>query len=154
MPPIPELGGDGTPNKEKLGANYAATKLPTFAVGGVQMQMGSFGGYKLIGINKGTKSPLDAMALAEWLTNEQSQATRFEKRALGPSNIAVAASEEVKANVALSALAEQNAFATSQKDVLGTYWGPAEAFGTEMEAKNYAKSIQQQLDDMVAQITA
>ena len=140
--------------KEKLGANYAATKLPTFAVGGVQMQMGSFGGYKLIGINKGTKSPLDAMALAEWLTNEQSQATRFEKRALGPSNIAVAASEEVKANVALSALAEQNAFATSQKDVLGTYWGPAEAFGTEMEAKNYAKSIQQQLDDMVAQITA
>ncbi len=140
--------------KAKLGNNYAAVKLPTFTVGGVQMQMGSFGGYKLIGVNKGTKSPLDAMALAEWLTNEQSQATRFAKRALGPSNLVIAASEEVKANVALGALAAQNAFATSQKDVLGLYWSPAEAFGTEMEAKNYTKTIQQQLDDMVKQITA
>ncbi len=140
--------------KEKLGDNYAATKLPTFTVGTEQMQMGSFGGYKLVGVNKGTKSPLDAMALAEWLTNEQSQATRFTKRALGPSNLKVSASEAVKANVALGALAAQNEFATSQKDVLGSYWGPAEAFGTEMEAKNYTKTIQNQLDDMVAQITA
>lgn len=139
--------------REKLGENYAATKLPTFTVGGVQTQMGSFGGYKLIGVNKGTKSPLDAMALAEWLTNEQSQATRFAKRELGPSNLKVAASGAVEANVALGALAAQNEFATSQKDVLGSYWGPAEAFGTEMEARNYAKTIQQQLDDMVAQIT-
>lgn len=140
--------------KEKLGDNYAATKLPTFTVGSTQMQMGSFGGYKLVGVNKATKSPLDAMALAQWLTNEQSQATRFAKRALGPSNLKVAASDDVKANIALGALADQGKFATSQKDVLGTYWSPAEAFGTEMEAKNYAKTIQQQLDDMVKQITA
>jgi len=140
--------------KAKLGENYAATKLPTFTVGGVQTQMGSFGGYKLVGVNKGTKYPLDAMALAEWLTNEASQATRFAKRALGPSNLTVAASEEVKANIALGALAAQGEFATSQKDVLGTYWNPAQAFGEEMEAKNYTKTIQQQLDDMVKQITA
>lgn len=140
--------------KTKLGENYAATKLPTFTVGGTQMQMGSFGGYKLIGVNKGTKNPLDAMALAEWLTNEDSQATRFAKRALGPSNLVVAASADVKANVALGALAAQGEFATSQKDVLGSYWAPAEAFGAEMEAKNYTKTIQQQLDDMVKQITA
>lgn len=140
--------------KEKLGDNYAATKLPTFTVGAEQMQMGSFGGYKLLGVNKATKSPLDAMALAEWLTNEQSQTVRFAKRALGPSNLKVSASAAVKANVALGALAAQNEFATSQKDVLGSYWGPAEAFGTEMEAKNYAKPIQSQLDDMVAQIIA
>lgn len=151
-------GVSGTWNAEaiqaKLGDNYAAAKLPTFTVGGEQVQMGSFGGYKLVGVNKGTANPIDAMDLAEWLTNEQSQAKRFEKRALGPSNLAVAASEAVQANVALGALAAQNEFATSQKDVLGSYWGPAEAFGAEMEAKNYSKSIQQQLDDMVKQITA
>jgi len=140
--------------KAKLGVNYAATKLPTFTVGGTQMQMGSFGGYKLIGVNKGTAYPLEAMALAEWLTNEQSQATRFDQRQLGPSNLVVAASAAVKANVALGALAAQSVFATSQKDVLGTYWSPAEAFGTEMEAKNYTKTISQQLNDMVKQITA
>lgn len=151
-------GVSGTWNAEaiqaKLGDNYAAAKLPTFTVGGEQVQMGSFGGYKLVGVNKGTANPIDAMDLAEWLTNEQSQAKRFEKRALGPSNLAVAASEAVQANIALGALAAQNEFATSQKDVLGSYWGPAEAFGAEMEAKNYSKSIQQQLDDMVKQITA
>ena len=37
---------------EKLGDNYAATKLPTFTVDGKQVQMGSFAGYKQIGINK------------------------------------------------------------------------------------------------------
>lgn len=151
-------GVSGTWNAEaiqaKLGDNYAAAKLPTFTVGGEQVQMGSFGGYKLVGVNRGTAHPIDAMDLAEWLTNEQSQAKRFEKRALGPSNLAVAASEAVQANIALGALAAQNEFATSQKDVLGSYWGPAEAFGAEMEAKNYSKSIQQQLDDMVRQITA
>jgi arabinogalactan oligomer/maltooligosaccharide transport system substrate-binding protein len=52
----------------------------------------------------------------------------------------------------LAALAEQNQFASSQKDVLGSFWAPAEAFGTAMEAKDYSKSIKEQLDAMVAQI--
>ena len=46
----------------------------------------------------------------------------------------------------------QSQFATSQKEVLGTYWTPSEAFGTAMEAKDYSKSIKEQLDAMVEQI--
>jgi arabinogalactan oligomer/maltooligosaccharide transport system substrate-binding protein len=46
----------------------------------------------------------------------------------------------------------QNQYAVSQKEVLGSYWGPAEAFGTEMEAKNYAKTVKEMLDEMVSQI--
>lgn len=138
--------------KEKLGDNFAATKLPTFTVDGKQVQMGSFGGYKLVGVNSQTKFPVDAMELAEWLTNEESQAKRFEERAMGPSNSKVAESDAVKANLPLAALALQSQFATSQKEVLGSYWTPAEAFGTAMEAKDYSKTIQEQLDAMVAQI--
>lgn len=138
--------------KGALGDNYAATKLPTFTVDGKQVQMGSFGGYKLMGVNSQTKFPLEAMALSEWLTNEKNQITRFETRAMGPSNINAANSDAVKANVALSALAQQNAFATSQKEVLGNFWTPAEAFGTAMETKDYSKSVQEQLDAMVASI--
>jgi len=137
---------------EKLGANYAATKLPTFNLGGTQTQMSSFAGFKLVGVSSQTKFPVHAMMLAEWLTNEANQITRFETRQMGPANKKAAESEAVKANVALAALAAQNAFAVSQKEVLGSYWGPAEAFGTEMEAKNYAKSIQEMLDEMVTQI--
>jgi arabinogalactan oligomer/maltooligosaccharide transport system substrate-binding protein len=136
----------------KLGANYAATKLPTFNLGGTQKQMSSFAGFKLVGVNSQTKSPVEAMKLAEWLTNEANQITRFKTRQMGPSNIKAAADASVKANVALAALADQNQYAFSQKDVLGSYWAPAEAFGTEMEAKNYAKSVKTLLDEMVAQI--
>ena len=137
----------------KLGENYAACKLPTFTCGGEQVQMGSFIGTKLVGVNTQTAFPVEAMMLAEYLTNEASQAKRFEMRELGPSNVTVAASEEVKANVALAALSAQSAFGTSQKLVLGTYWSPAEAFGLAMENKS-TDDMQTMLDNMVAQITA
>jgi arabinogalactan oligomer/maltooligosaccharide transport system substrate-binding protein len=149
-------GVSGTWNAEDiksiLGDNYAATKLPTFTLGDEQVQMGSFAGYKLVGVNSQTKAPVEAMNLAEWLTNEQNQILRFETRAMGPSNIKAANSSSVQENAALAALAEQNQFASSQKDVLGSFWAPAEAFGTAMEAKDYSKSIKEQLDAMVAQI--
>ena len=138
--------------EEKLGENYAATKLPTFTLGTEQVQMSSFAGFKLVGVNSQTQHPVAAMTLAEWLTNEANQILRFETRQMGPSNINAAQSEEVLANVALAALANQNQFAVSQKYVLGSYWGPAEAFGAEMEAKNYTKSVKELLDEMVAQI--
>lgn len=151
-------GVSGTWNAEaisaKLGANYAATKLPTFNLGGTQTQMSSFAGFKLVGVNSQTKAPVDAMMLAEWLTNEQNQIIRFKTRQMGPSNINAANSADVKANVALAALAAQNQFAVSQKEVLGNYWSPAEAFGTAMEAKDYSKTVQEMLDAMVAQIIA
>lgn len=140
--------------KEKLGDNYAATKLPTFTVNGEQVQMGSFAGFKLVGVNALTEYPEQAMALAEWITNEANQLKRFETRAMGPSNIKVAESAAVQENVALAALAAQAQYASSQKEVLNNYWGPAEAFGTTMEAKDYAKDVKTLLDEMVAAITA
>ncbi|MEA5013366.1 MAG: extracellular solute-binding protein [Candidatus Limiplasma sp.] len=140
--------------KEKLGDNFAATKLPTFTLNGEQVQMSSFAGYKLIGVNSLTQYPLEAMALAEWLTNEENQLKRFEMREAGPSNVNAAASEAVKTNVPLAALALQGQFATSQKDVLGNYWTPAEAFGAAMEAKDYSMPLQEMLDVLVQQVTA
>ena len=138
-----------------LGDNYAATKLPTFTVGGEQVQMSSFGGYKLIGVNSQTKAEFAvfAMDLADWLTNEANQVKRFEARGYGPSNTKAAASEAVQANVALAALSLQSQYAVSQNDVLGQYWAPAEAFGTTMEAKDYSTPMQELLDTMVTQIT-
>ena len=139
--------------KEILGENYAAAKLPTFKVNGKDTQMGSFFGSKLVGVSAETKNPVEAMALAEYITNEKAQEARFAARGLGPSNKVVADSDVVKADLALKALADQSAFATSQNAVLGTYWGPAEAFGVAMETKDYSKSVKELLDAMVEQIT-
>ena len=151
-------GVSGTWNSEaisaSLGENYAATKLPTFTANGAQVQMASFGGYKQLGVNSQTQFPVEAMDLADWLTNEANQVKRFETRALGPSNVKAAASDAVQANAALAALALQAPYSQSQSAVLGNYWGPAEAFGATMEAKDYSTDVQTLLDTMVAQITA
>lgn len=139
--------------QEKLGSGYAAVKLPTFTCGGEQKQLVSFAGYKLLGVNASTKYPIEAMTLAEYLTNEENQIKRFKTRAMGPSNLKAAASDEVKANVALAALAQQNAHGITQRDVLSTTWDPLKAFGTAMEAKDYSRTIESLLNTMVQQIT-
>ena len=137
--------------QEKLGENYAACKLPTFTLNGEQVQMSSFIGTKLIGVNTQTAHPVEAMMLAEFLTNEEAQQLRFEMREIGPSNNNVAASEEVQANIALAALAEQSQYGVSQKYVLGNFWTPSEAFGLAMENQS-TDDMQSLLDSMVAQI--
>lgn len=138
--------------KEIYGDGYAATKLPTFNLDGKDTQLGSFAGHKVYGVNSQTEYPEQAMALAEFLSNEQSQAKRFAQRSLAPSNKVVAESADVKANLALSALALQAEFAHSQRDVTGAYWGPAKAFGTELVNGN-TSDIKGLLDEMVKQIT-
>lgn len=135
--------------KEVLGDNYAAAKLPTFTCDGKQVQMGSFLGCKILGVNTQTKFPVEAMELAEYLTNEKSQVIRFEELGYGPSNIKAAASDAVQSDPALSALAEQSNFAISQH-VLGQYWTPAAAFGAELVAHS-TNDLQTMLDQLVAQ---
>ena len=90
--------------------------------------------------------------LADFLSNEENQKLRFETRQLLPSNTVAAAEPAVAENIAIAALQEQNPYGTSQKEVLGTYWAPAEAFGATLEAKDYSIDLQTLLDDMVEQI--
>jgi len=142
--------------QEKLGDNYGATKLPTFTMDGRQVQMGSFGGYKLVGVNSmitDSDKLVIAFDFANFLTNEESQLERFNQRAMGPSNANAASNSAVQANIALAALAAQNVFATSQNDVLGEYWTPAGALGTAIVNQS-ATDLQALLDNMVSQIQA
>lgn len=140
--------------QEKLGEHYAATKLPTFTLNGKQVQMRSFSGYKLMGVNAATKHPKEAMKLAAYLTNEENQLLRFETRAMGPSNKKTVTNDKVKKNIALAALAEQNQFGISQADIQKGTWDALEAFGTAMETKDNRKTVKEYLDIMVAQIQA
>ena len=55
---------------EVWGDNYAATKLPTFTVNGEQVQMSSFAGFKLVGVNSYSENVGDAMDFAAFMTNE------------------------------------------------------------------------------------
>jgi len=151
-------GVNGTWNaavaQEAWGENYAATKLPTYTCNGEQVQMSSFAGYKLIGVNAYSDFPGYAMMLGEWLTNYENQVKRFEQRGLGPANVEAAASEEVKASPAIAALSQQSQFATVQR-IGDKYWSPAQTYGAIIAAGNTDKVDYQTLVDHLTEgITA
>ena len=140
--------------KAAWGDNYAAAKLPTYTVAGKQVQMSSYSGYKLIGVNPHSKNVGWSMLLAEYLTSEDVQITRFNERGLGPSNINASESDAVKADPAISALAAQAAYATPQR-VGGNYWTPAETLGTILAQGNPdGTDLQTLLDNTVEGIDA
>ena len=139
---------------EVWGDNYAATKLPTYTVNGEQVQMSSFAGFKLVGVNAYSENVGDAMDFAAFMTNEESQTLRFEMRRQGPSNINAASSEAVQANPAIAALAAQSAYADVQR-VGQAYWDAAAALGKIIVNGNPDNiELQTLLDNCVAGITA
>ena len=140
--------------QETWGENYAATKLPTYTMNGEQVQMSSFAGYKLVGVNPHSANVGVAMMLADYITNEANQQKRFEDRQLGPSNINVNASEAVQAAPAIAALAAQSDFSDLQR-VGANYWDPAASLGQILASGDtQGKTTQQLVDDAVAGITA
>ena len=62
--------------EDAWGEDYAATKLPTYTLNGEQVQMGSFSGYKLVGVNPHSANVGVAMMLADFITNEDNQWAR------------------------------------------------------------------------------
>ena len=153
----------GTWNAEdiqnSLGDNYAATKLPTFTLSnGETVQMGSMANFKIMGVNSETKHPLEAMALAEWLTNKDNQQYRFEHRSLAPTNIELSNdTAALSSNIAVAALAQQAQYATVQTSIsqVQNFWTPAEAFGQEIIAGTCTKdNLQEKLDAYVESVLA
>lgn len=145
---------DSVAIQEAYGDGYACVKLPTFNVGGKAVQMSSFAGYKLLGVNPHSKNVGYAMMFAEWLSNEENQTMRFEDQGDGPSNKNAAASSAVAANPAIAALASQSQFATVQR-VGGNYWTPAASLGTILSNGNPdGTNLQTLLDTAVEGITA
>ena len=66
--------------EEVWGENMGAAKLPTYTCAGRQVQMASFSGCKLIGVNAYSEYPEWAARFAEWVTSEENQKLRFAGR--------------------------------------------------------------------------
>lgn len=139
--------------KQAFGGTYGACKLPTYTCGSKQVQMASFTGYRLLGVNAYSEHKAWAEKLAEYLSGEESQTLRFERAERGPSNKNAAASDEVKKNPAILAVLEQSEFGVLQK-VGQRYWEPVTSFGNTMAAGNPGDlPLQDLLDQMVSKIT-
>ena len=137
--------------QDTWGDNYAATKLPTYTLNGEQVQMASFSGFKLIGVNPHSSNVGAAMLLADYVTNEENETLRFQQRAQGPSNTNALAAAS---SPALTAVVAQSEYANLQR-VGGNYWASAETLGQICVNGNPdVKDPQTLIEDAVAGITA
>jgi len=121
--------------QEAWGEDYGACKLPTYTVNGEQIQMASFTGYKMFGVNAYSEHLGWAHKLADWLTNEENQTLRFVERSQGPSNKNAAASDAVAAAPAITAVIEQSQYGVLQR-VGNSYWDACTKFADIIAAGN------------------
>ena len=120
-----------------LGENFGVAKLPTYTLekgtaSERQVQLVSFAGYKLIGVNQYSKNKTAAMEFADFYTNKQNQIKRFEERGFVPTNTEAKASEKVQADACARAITAQLEHSKTQKDVPSTLWTPMQGLGNAM----------------------
>lgn len=157
-PQIVAAGIDGTWDtnaiKEALGDNYGAAKLPTIKVKGEDKQMISLHGYKLIGVNSVSKYPNAAQALADFLTNEESQIKRAEGLGWGPSNTKAKESDAVKNSDSITAVLEQSENSVPQVNMSDTFWSPMATLGNTLwKDKDYSRdTIKKNFEKTIASI--
>ncbi len=135
-----------------FGKNFAATKLPEYTINGDKVQMCSFSGYKLVGVNPHSKNIEWASKFAEYLTNRDVQMRRYKKIGECPSNINVIGSAKVELSPVVKALTEQSKYAYKQ-DIAKSYWNAACTFGISIaEGNTDKKDLQSLLDKLVTEI--
>jgi arabinogalactan oligomer/maltooligosaccharide transport system substrate-binding protein len=135
--------------KKGLGANFAATDLPSFTVDGKEYHLGSFSGNKLLGVKPQTDAKRAAVLqkLALYLTGEECQVQRFESKGWGPSNKKAMASEAVQKDVALSALGLQNKYAIPQGQIHGSWWDIAKVYAVSAKSATTDAELKKALQD-------
>ena len=112
--------------------------------------MSGFGGFKLLGVKpqEDEDKLIACDALAAFLSSEDVQLARFEAVGWGPSNLEAQQSDVVKADEALSALAEQLAFTIPQGQYPGDYWSLATSLGDSILSKELTPDTSD--DDLMA----
>ncbi len=137
-----------------LGDNFAAAKLPTYTFkkdtpSEEQVQLVSFAGYKLMGVNNYSKNKTDAMDFAEFYISKENQIKHFEERGFVPTDIEARADEKVQRDICAKAISEQLKYSKTQKDVPSTMWVPMEGLGTAMVTASQSGTF-----DLTAQLKA
>jgi arabinogalactan oligomer/maltooligosaccharide transport system substrate-binding protein len=152
--------------KNLLGENMGICKLPTANIGGQQVQLSGYMGYKLIGVNGYSKNKGEAHKLAQWLTNEQNQLLRYQTRGFGPTNKVAAQNTDVQNDPIIAAIQQQAQYNRNQKGVPSNYWTPmgslitpiitakAEALDAGVPLEEYVtdQQLQEYLDALCNQI--
>ena len=133
--------------KKALGANYAATSLPTFTVNGQKKQMKSFAATKAAAYNpnsknnsKNTTNAKASAQFAAYLGSTESQKLHYEMRQIPPTDKSL--SDLTKGDIAAEAQTEtmaNTAMLQSGLSGMNDWWTPAETFGKALINKEITK---------------
>lgn len=131
------------------------TTLPNATEGTETRHIRSFAGTKLYGVNpsksNGSSDRLNVLhGIANYLTTDDVQSARFDASQQAPSSKAVSATDKVKSNAALSALANQSADGLAQANLPGNIWTAPATFAT-WAFENAKKEVTD--DQIMAQLT-
>lgn len=145
--------------EKSLGENFAVAKLPTYTLnrgtgGEEQVQLISFTGYKMIGVNNYSKVKAEALAFAQFYTNKENQILHFEQRGIVPTNLQARKDERVQSDVCAKAITQQLQYSKTQVNVPSTLWVPMEGLGNAMitGVQNGAFNVKEQLTACVSGI--
>lgn len=158
------LSNDSEGNKSAYtDPKVKTTTLPNATVDGDKKHIRSFAGTKLYGVNpsksNGKAERLNVLhGIANYLTSDDVQSARFDDSQQAPSSKAVSATDKVKSNAAISALANQSADGNAQANLPGNIWTAPATFATWAfeNAKNKVSDddIMTQLQQLDASVQA
>lgn len=127
---------NATADKEALGKNLGATKLPTINVNGKNRSLTPMYGYKMIGVNACSIYPRTSQMLAYYLSSEKCQKERMTELSWSPTIKSVGSSKAAKKDVTVTAMLKQNSNIVIQTDVADTFWDPMANLGDKIISKN------------------
>ena len=121
--------------KAMLGDNMGVADLPSFEVDGTEYHLGSFFGYKLMGVKPQTDPAKGAALhrLAQYLTGAKCSLERFAERGWGPANLEAQADESVANDPILAAVIAQSQYGVVQGAIHGSWWDVAKVIGDEVK---------------------
>ena len=145
--------------KKELGENLGVATIPTYKVGGQEVQMKGFYGSKAIGVNAQSKNIKVATEFAAFLGSEEQQIARFTATGTVPTNIAAAEIDAVKNDVLSSVIvAEANNCSVAQPtdSTFGSrYWNYAGTIKTDiLNGALTEANVQEWLDTFVTALCA
>ena len=123
---------DANAVKEALGDNMGVAALPAYTLNGEEKQMYAYAGTKAIGVNTHSDYMVQAIELAIWLGNAESQRLHYELRQVVPCNTELLAEPDVQQDELV--MAKNNTFSYTSiiqplVNQMNNCWTPVENMG-------------------------
>lgn len=119
--------------EEILGENMGVAALPNVTIDGKEVTMKAFMGSKAVGVNPNAEDMEVAMALAAYLTGEESQLAHYETRNVLPSNLNIDVSSDAIAQAVANVMSDTS-IVQPLVSKMSNYWSPAENMGKAIDA--------------------